>query len=124
MAREGLGSQPGVLALPKLASFDYLVLREDETAPRLIRPELRRFVEEDQGRGGVLIKTLLEYVGSDLNAKEAAASLHLHVNTAYYRLERIAERTGCDLRSFADLQELVIAIRLLSRPGRDAGQEL
>ncbi|MGW0700080.1 helix-turn-helix domain-containing protein [Streptomyces sp. NPDC002867] len=33
----------------------------------------------------------------------AAHRLHLHVNTAYYRLERIAERTGCDLRRFSVL---------------------
>jgi transposase len=32
----------------------------------------------------------------------AAERLHLHVNTAYYRLERIAERTGCDLRRLAE----------------------
>jgi DNA-binding PucR family transcriptional regulator len=59
-----------------------------------------------------LIATLMEYAGCDLNAKAAARRLHPHVNTAYYRLDRIAERTGCDLRSFADVQELLIAVRL------------
>jgi sugar diacid utilization regulator len=55
----------------------------------------------------------VEFAASDLNAKTAAEGLHLHVNTAYYRLERIAERTGCDLRRLADVMELLIAIRLL-----------
>ena len=32
VARDSLGSSAGVLALPLLSSFDYLVLREDETA--------------------------------------------------------------------------------------------
>ncbi|MEB3366623.1 MULTISPECIES: PucR family transcriptional regulator [Saccharopolyspora] len=114
VARDGLRGEPGVLALPQLSTFDYLVLREDETARRLIRPALRRFVEEDQARGGALISTLLEYIASDLNAKVAAERLHMHVNTAYYRLDRIAERTGCDLRRLADVQELLIAVRLLS----------
>ncbi|HSX66853.1 PucR family transcriptional regulator [Nocardioides sp.] len=113
-ARDGLGAEPGVLALPLVSSFEYLVLRDDPTARRLIRTEIRRFIEEDQARGGALIQTLLEYVAWDLNAKIAAEKLHMHVNTAYYRLDRIAERTGCDLRKFADVQELVIAIRLLS----------
>lgn len=113
VARRGLGSSPGVLALPRLSSFDYLVLRDDPTSRRLIRADVRRFVEEDQARGGVLTETLLEYVACDLNAKTAAENLHMHVNTAYYRLERIAERTGCDLRKFADVQELLIAVRLL-----------
>jgi sugar diacid utilization regulator len=112
-ARDGLGAAAGVLALPLLTSFDYLVLREDETARRLIRPEVRRFVTEDAEAGGALIATLVEYADCDLNAKTAAKRLHLHVNTAYYRLERIAERTGCDLRRLADVVELLIAVRLL-----------
>ena len=114
VARDGLGSQPGVIALPALSTFDYLLLRDDETARRLVRPQLRRFVEEDTARGGALVATLTAYAGSDLNAKTAARRLHLHVNTAYYRLDRIAERTGCDLRSFADVLELLIAVRLLA----------
>ena len=112
-ARDGLAGAPGVLALPLLTSFDYLVLREDETARRLIRPQVRRFVAEDLAAGGTLITTMLEFAACDMNAKTAAERLHLHVNTAYYRLERIAERTGCDLRSLSDVLELLIAIRLL-----------
>ena len=113
-AREGLGGAAGVLALPMLTSFDYLVLREDETARRLIRPEVRQFVADDAAAGGTLIATLVEYAACDLNARTAADRLHLHVNTAYYRLERIAERTGCDLRRLADVIELLIAVRLLA----------
>ena len=113
VAREALGSSDGVIALPLLSAFDYLVLREAQTAQRLIRPEVRRFVAEDAAAGGALITTLVEYAASDLNAKIAAQRLHLHVNTAYYRLERIAERTGYDLRRLTDVVELLIAIRLL-----------
>ena len=113
IARDALGGAPGVLALPMLTSFDYLVLREDETARRLIRPQVRQFVAEDLAAGGTLIATLVEFAACDLNAKIAAERLHLHVNTAYYRLERIAERTGCDLRRLADVMELLIAVRLL-----------
>jgi len=112
-ARDGLGGSPGVLALPMLTSFDYLVLREDETARRLIRPQVRRFVADDVAAGGTLIATLVEFAACDMNAKTAAERLHLHVNTAYYRLERIAERTGCDLRRLTDVMELLIAVRLL-----------
>jgi hypothetical protein len=113
VAREALGSSDGVIALPLLSAFDYLVLREAQTAQRLIRPEVRRFVAEDTAAGGALITTLMEYAASDLNAKIAAQRLHLHVNTAYYRLERIAERTGYDLRRLTDVVELLIAVRLL-----------
>jgi DNA-binding PucR family transcriptional regulator len=113
VARDSLANRHGVVALSRLSTFDYLVLRDDETARRLIRPELQAFVTEDAAKGSVLRATLEAYVASDLNAKEAARCLHVHVNTAYYRLERIAERTGCDLRRFCDVQELLIAVRLL-----------
>ncbi|MEU0313147.1 helix-turn-helix domain-containing protein [Nocardioides sp. NPDC006273] len=116
IARDSLAEQPGVVALPMLSTVDYLVLREDATVRRLIRPELRQFVTDDLARDGAMIDTMLAYVASDLNAKLAAERLHMHVNTAYYRLERIAERTGCDLRRFADVEELIFAIRLLTGP--------
>jgi sugar diacid utilization regulator len=112
-AREALSGADGVLALPLLTAFEYLVLREAQTAQRLIRPQVRRFVTEDAAAGGALIATLVEYARCDLNAKTAAERLHLHVNSAYYRLDRIAERTGYDLRKLADVVELLIAIRLL-----------
>ena len=60
-----------------------------------------------------LIATLREYVACDLNARRAADRLHIHVNTAHYRLGRIAERTGSDLRRVSDLIEILIAARLV-----------
>ncbi|HET7015207.1 MAG TPA: helix-turn-helix domain-containing protein [Streptosporangiaceae bacterium] len=116
VARDALAPAAGVLALPLLSAFDYLTLREAQTAQRLIKPEVRRFVSEDLAAGGTLITTLVTYAESDLNAKVAAQRLHLHVNTAYYRLEKIAERTGYDLRRLTDVVELLIAIRLLGAP--------
>ena len=65
---------------------------------------------EDRGDGGVLIATLREYADSDFNVKAAAARLFVHPNTARYRLGKIEERTGLDLRSFSDVQELLIAV--------------
>jgi sugar diacid utilization regulator len=55
---------------------------------------------------------LLAYAAADLNAKAAAEQLLIHVNTAHYRLGRIAEKTGCDLRRLADVIDLLIAVRL------------
>ena len=61
----------------------------------------------------MLIATLSEYVACDLNARRAAERLHIHVNTAHYRLGKIAERTGCDLHRFSDLAEILIAARFV-----------
>ena len=112
-ALESLGPDGGVLALPALTAFEYLTLRGDATARRLLAPAVRRFVEEDAAAGGALITTLLEYASANLNAKVAAERLYIHVNTAHHRLARIEEKTGCDLRDLAHVQELLIAIKLL-----------
>jgi sugar diacid utilization regulator len=111
LARASLDSAPGVVALTGMSAFHYLTLRRDLTATRLLPASIQKFVDDDVRQGGVLIATLSEYVASDLNARRAAERLHIHVNTAHYRLGKIAERTGCDLHRFADLVEILIAAR-------------
>jgi sugar diacid utilization regulator len=105
----------GVLSLSDLSAFEYLTLRRDDVARRLIAPQIERFVAEDRAHGGQLIETLLAYAEADLNAKAAAEKLQIHVNTAHYRLGRIAEKTGCDLRRLSDVIDLLIAVRLADR---------
>jgi PucR C-terminal helix-turn-helix domain/GGDEF-like domain len=106
------GSAPGVFSLSELSAFEYLTLRANPTASRLIAPAVHEFVAQDAHEGGPLIATLREYVACDLNARRAAENLHIHVNTAHYRLARIAERTGLDLRRVSHLIEILIAARL------------
>jgi hypothetical protein len=59
----------GVLSLADMSAFEYLTLREDPVAKRLIAPEIERFVIEDREHGGALTRTLLAYAAADLNAK-------------------------------------------------------
>ena len=117
-ALESLPPGGGVMSLPDLSAFDYLTLRSDGTVLRLLTPAVRRFVEDDTAAGGALTSTLLAYAAANLNAKVTAQRLYIHVNTAHHRLARIEERTGCDLRDLADVQELLIAIRLARHPIR------
>jgi sugar diacid utilization regulator len=117
-ARERLDAEGGVLALLTLSAFEYLTMIGDETAGRLISAPVLEFVAQDLAEGGELSRTLLAYVEADLNAKAASEQLHVHVNTAHYRLGKIAERTGRDLRSVSDVLELVIAINLATRTER------
>src|ERR1700761_347617 len=94
-------------------SHDHLTECADETARRLIPPKIRAFVTDDDAASVELVDTVLEYIACDLNATAAAKRMHVHVNTFYYRLDSIARRTGCDLHRLPDLQEILIAIRLL-----------
>jgi len=116
--RAAFGSAAGARSLGEMSAFEYLTLRPDATVRRLIAPAIHEFVAGDIGEGGPLITTLRAYVDCDLNARRAADRLHIHVNTAHYRLGRIADRTGCDLRKVSDLIELLIAARLADADAR------
>ncbi len=121
--RTAHGSAPGVTSLTEMSAFEYLTLRPDPTATRLIGPEIHEFVAQDAREGAPLITTLRAYIACDLNARRAADHLHVHVNTAHYRLGRIAERTGRDLRRVSDLIEILIAARLADAEARLAGAD-
>jgi hypothetical protein len=112
VALAGVGDDGGVAALARLSPFDYLALRADDTARRLVNGRLRAFLDEDRERGRVLTATIRALAESDLNVRLAAERLQVHPNTAQYRLRRIEERTGRNPRRIADLLDLLVAIAL------------
>lgn len=114
LARRSLRGRAGVQSLSRMSTLDYLVQTHDRTARRLVRPQVRAFVQEDLAAGGTFVETLRRYVACDLNVKLAAMELHVHANTVYYRLERIAERTGCDVRRVEELIDLLLAVSLIT----------
>lgn len=116
-AAECLGPAGGVLALPALSAFDYLISFHNATAERLIAPRVRAFVREDLGSGGVLAATLRAYVDCDLNVKALSRRLYIHANTAHNRLNKIAELTGLDLRKLENVLEVLVAVRLADPVG-------
>jgi hypothetical protein len=121
LARSALSGASGVRSVRSVTPLDYLLSTDDPTAGRLIPHALRSFIEEDLAAGGTQIETVRAFAEASLNAKVAAAELHVHVNTAYYRLDQISQRTGCDLRRFADLQQVLIAIRLVESAAQPTG---
>lgn len=98
-----------------MTAFEYLTLRDDDTARRIVDPAVDRFVAEDLAKGGTLCDTLEAYAAANLNAKDAAETLFVHFNTAHYRLGLIEARTGRDMRCLSDVVDLLIAIRLARR---------
>jgi hypothetical protein len=111
-ALEGVGEGGGVAALARLSPFEYLALRSDDTARRLVDPRLRAFLDEDRRRGRALTATIRAFAAADLNLRVAAERLQVHPNTAQYRLRRIEERSGRNPRRLADLLDLLVAIAL------------
>ncbi|MBO3749820.1 helix-turn-helix domain-containing protein [Streptosporangiaceae bacterium NEAU-GS5] len=111
-ALEFLPEDGGIAALPEITPFQYLALRADDTARHLVDPRITALLAEDRARGGVLTATIRAFADADLNLRASAERLQIHPNTAQYRLRRIQERTGCNLRRIDDLMELLVAIAL------------
>jgi sugar diacid utilization regulator len=111
-ALEGVGGTGGVSALARLSAFQYLALRSDDTARRLVDPCVRAFLDADRERGSVLTATIHAFAAADLNLRLAAERLQVHPNTAQYRLRRIEERSGRNPRCLSDLLDLLVAIAL------------
>src|SRR3989442_117505 len=82
-------------------------------------PELRAFRDDVLGRlgvkdrRGVLLETLGAYLATNGSPTEAANLLHLHRNTVLYRLGRIEELLGVDLRN----AEVRLAVHLALKIG-------
>ncbi|MGW6423719.1 PucR family transcriptional regulator [Nocardia sp. NPDC055053] len=102
----------GVLALPQMTPFRYLLLRADDTTRQLVDPRIGTALADDRARGGSLAETIRAFAAADMNLREAADTLRIHLNTAKYRLGRIQELTGRNMRSVNDLVELLVAIEL------------
>lgn len=57
-----------------------------------------------------LIKTVDAFFYNNLNISETARYLYIHRNTLLYRLERIKQETGLDIRSFEDAMLVKVAL--------------
>lgn len=82
-------------------------LGEDWRAQELGRP-WRTLGEQDEK--GVLRSTLRHYFSQNCDQTQAAAQLHIHVNTLRYRLQRIEAITGMKINQLTDALRLYIGM--------------
>ncbi|HET9847016.1 MAG TPA: helix-turn-helix domain-containing protein [Candidatus Dormibacteraeota bacterium] len=81
-------------------------------------PELRAFSGDvlkrlqAKDRGGVLRQTLTAYLATNGSPTDAAERLHLHRNTVLYRLGRIEDLLGVDLRDAEVRLTLHLALKI------------
>jgi purine catabolism regulator len=81
-------------------------------------PELRGFRDDVLGRlrtkdrGDVLKHTLMAYLATNGSPTDAAGRLHLHRNTVLYRLGRIEDLLGVDLRDAEVRLTLHLALKI------------
>ena len=107
----------------RLYGADRVVAFQDLGLYRLLyslqgQPELSGFVDESfarlraRDRAGDLRRTLAAYLDANGSPTEAAVRLKLHRNTVLYRLSRIEELLGVDLRDADARLTLHVALRI------------
>ena len=78
-------------------------------AERLLQP----LIEYDERHGASLVTTLGAYLDASASPTATARVLNLHINSLYYRLQRLSELGGFDLDSPEVRFELQLALRVL-----------
>jgi DNA-binding PucR family transcriptional regulator len=103
--------RPGeVLARDELGILGLFIdSQRSEELRSLARRVLGPVLERDGDSGGALVQTLDEYLTRSCDARACAEALYVHVNTVRYRLRRVEELTGLDLRNPSDLLTATIA---------------
>ncbi|NGZ77119.1 PucR family transcriptional regulator [Saccharibacillus alkalitolerans] len=76
-----------------------------------------RFMEEIEGRAVVLedsetLTTLETFFRMNCNVSETAKRLYIHRNTLIYRLDKVKQETGLDVRNFGDAVLMRLAVLL------------
>jgi purine catabolism regulator len=107
------GKREQVISYDRLGVYRLLAQVEDRAgldafAGRMLAP----LVDYDRARGTPLLKTLEVYLQRHGNLRQSARDLHIHLNTLHYRLHRITEVTGIDLKDADARLDLLLALRV------------
>jgi sugar diacid utilization regulator len=77
------------------------------------RRTLLPVIDYDARHHGDLLATLRAYLDEDRGQRRTAARCFVHVNTVVYRIRRIEELLGVDLREPTDVFDVTLALRIL-----------
>jgi PucR family transcriptional regulator, purine catabolism regulatory protein len=106
------GSGPDVASYRDLGAFTLLLALQDDEALRLYSDGLLEPIQRGEGEyGGELLRSLEAFIENNGNWERAARQLYCHRHTLRYRIRKIEELTGRDLRRAKDRIELWLALR-------------
>jgi sugar diacid utilization regulator len=105
LGRSGYGMTGGVVAYDDVL-LEVALLSDHAVAERMAQRWLGPLREQPH-----LLATLRTYLDNDLSQIRTAAALVVHPNTVAYRLDRISELTGRDVRRMGSAFELFVALR-------------
>ena len=106
------GEAPAVASYRDLGAFQLLLSLQDDDALRLYCESVLGPLEEGGGKyGDELIRSLEAFIEQNGQWEKAARELYCHRHTLRYRIRRIEDLTGRDLKSARDRIEFWLALR-------------
>jgi purine catabolism regulator len=106
------GSAPDVASHEDLGAFRLLLAVQDDDALRVYTDSVLGPLEDGGGEyGDELLRSLEAFIEQNGQWEKAARQLYCHRHTLRYRIKRIEELTGRDLKSARDRIELWLALR-------------
>jgi len=110
--RAGAGGGPRVVCFWKLGLLDWLHhLPSEVLAANPYLATIQQLAEHDRKTNGDLVRTLDAYLEHGGALAEAAAALTVHRNTLLYRIGRIEEIIGLDLKDVNQRLNLHVALK-------------
>lgn len=95
-----------------LGVFSLLFSQETEAIKNYCLKSLGQILEYDEKNNSALLPTLRILLDTSVNWKQTADTLFIHVNTLYYRVEKIEKLLNVDLSKMETRTNLFIAIKV------------
>jgi purine catabolism regulator len=106
------GSAPRIASHEDLGAFRLLLSIQDDEALRVYTDSVLGPLEDGGGEyGDELLRSLEAFIEQNGQWEKAARQLYCHRHTLRYRIKRVEELTGRDLKSARDRIELWLALR-------------
>jgi DNA-binding PucR family transcriptional regulator len=94
-----------------LGFFRYIFLQSNTVIINHVVDKLGPIINYDNGKDGQLMATLRILIDNGFNWKETAAKCNVHVNTIYYRVERIEKLLSIKLNNTESKFTLYVALK-------------
>ncbi|NLU46985.1 MAG: PucR family transcriptional regulator [Syntrophomonadaceae bacterium] len=107
-----LGKKNFVQKFPELGLYYPIFAQDPQDIIDFCRQSLGKIIEYDEKTDGELLLTLRKLLDSSFNMKSTADSLFIHVNTLYYRVNKIEELLGIDFNNMDSRVNLFIALKV------------